>query len=84
MLTRLGGLSVIQTTDTFYPLVPDPFLYGRFVFVLYILIVLCSLFDRIACASLLSAVYAAGVTSVDNILCHLTISTRWDRVSFML
>ena len=34
MLTRLGGLSVIQTTDTFYPLVPDPFLYGRFVFVL--------------------------------------------------
>ena len=32
--------------------------------------------DRIACASLLSAVYAAGVTSVDNILCHLSISTR--------
>jgi len=56
---RLGGLSVIQTTDTFYPLVADPFLYGR-----------------IACASLLSAVYAAGVTSVDNVLCHLAISTR--------
>jgi len=56
---RLGGLSVIQTTDTLYPLIPDPFQFGR-----------------IACASLLSAVYAAGVTSVDNILCHLSISTR--------
>merc|ERR1711962_825554 len=56
---RLGGLSVIQTTDTFYPLVADPFLYGR-----------------IACASLLSSVYAAGVTSVDNVLCHLAMGTR--------
>merc|ERR1712032_1549216 len=60
---RLGGLSVIQTTDTLYPLIPDPFLFGR-----------------IACASLLSAVYATGVTSVDNILCHLSISTRLSEV----
>ena len=33
---RLGGLSVIQTTDTLYPLIPDPFQFGRFVCVLNI------------------------------------------------
>ena len=78
---RLGGLSVIQTTDTLYPLIPDPFQFGRFVCVLIQIAVLYCIIlynssDRIACASLLSAVYAAGVTSVDNILCHLSISTR--------
>ena len=86
---------MIQTTDTFYPLVADPFLYGRYCFPLLLVVAwwlnpvtfwllnwslkFAKMFifvPRIACASLLSAVYAAGVTSVDNVLCHLAISTR--------
>jgi len=56
---RRGGLSVIQTSDSIYPLVDDPFIQGK-----------------IACASVLSALYAIGVTSVDNMLCLLSVSTR--------
>ena len=56
---RLGGLSAIQTSDTMYPIVDDPFVQGR-----------------IACASILSSIYAIGVTSVDNLLCLLSLSTR--------
>ena len=31
---------------------------------------------RITCASLMSSLYAIGVTSVDNLLCLLSLSTR--------
>jgi len=56
---RMGGLSVVQTSDSIYPLVDDPVTLGK-----------------IACASVLSALYAIGVTSVDNMLCLLSVSTR--------
>lgn len=56
---RMGGLSVVQTSDSLYPLVDDPIMLGK-----------------IACASVLSALYAIGVTSVDNMLCLLSVSTR--------
>merc|ERR1739838_450205 len=47
---RHGGLSLVQTTDFFYPLVEDPYMQGR-----------------IACANVLSDLYAMGVSECDNV-----------------
>jgi len=47
---RHGGLSLVQTTDFFYPLVDDPYMQGR-----------------IACANVLSDLYAMGVHECDNV-----------------
>jgi len=56
---RHGNLSLIQTTDFFYPLVEDPFMQGR-----------------IACANVLSDLYAMGVTDCDNVELICGIPTR--------
>jgi len=50
------NLSIIQTTDFFYPIVEDPYLTGK-----------------IACANVLSDLYAMGVTECDNMLMILGI-----------
>ena len=47
---RHGNLSLVQTTDFFYPLVEDPYVQGR-----------------IACANVLSDLYAMGVSDCDNV-----------------
>ncbi|XP_025897904.1 selenide, water dikinase 2-like, partial [Nothoprocta perdicaria] len=54
---RHGGLSLVQTTDFFYPLVEDPYMMGR-----------------IACANVLSDLYAMGITECDNLLMLLSVS----------
>lgn len=54
---RHGGLSLVQTTDFFYPLVEDPYMMGR-----------------IACANVLSDLYAMGITECDNMLMLLSVS----------
>ena len=56
--TRHKGLSLVQTTDFFYPLVDDPYLQGK-----------------IACANVLSDLYAMGVSDCDNMLMLLGVST---------
>uniref|UniRef100_A0A8C4Q0X3 Selenide, water dikinase 1 n=2 Tax=Myxinidae TaxID=7762 RepID=A0A8C4Q0X3_EPTBU len=56
---RHGGLSLVQTTDFFYPLVDDPYMMGK-----------------IACANVLSDLYAMGVTDCDNMLMLLGISQK--------
>ncbi|KAG8254443.1 Selenide, water dikinase 1 [Homalodisca vitripennis] len=56
---RHGGLSLVQTTDFFYPLVDDPYMMGK-----------------IACANVISDLYAMGVTEVDNMLMLLGVSTK--------
>lgn len=59
MPLRHGGLSLVQTTDFFYPLVDDPYIQGK-----------------IACANVLSDLYAMGVTECDNMLMLLGISDK--------
>ncbi|GAB1598203.1 selenide, water dikinase-like [Argonauta hians] len=56
---RHGGLSLVQTTDFFYPLVDDPYMMGK-----------------IACANVLSDLYAMGVTECDNMLMLLGVSNK--------
>ncbi|XP_018023504.1 inactive selenide, water dikinase-like protein [Hyalella azteca] len=56
---RHAGLSLVQTTDFFYPLVDDPYMQGK-----------------IACANVLSDLYAMGVTECDNMLMLLGVSTK--------
>lgn len=56
---RHGGLSLVQTTDFFYPLVDDPYMMGK-----------------IACANVLSDLYAMGVTECDNMLMLLATSQK--------
>lgn len=56
---RHGGLSLVQTTDFFYPLVDDPYVMGK-----------------IACANVLSDLYALGVTECDNMLMILAVSQK--------
>ncbi|PBC32698.1 Selenide, water dikinase [Apis cerana cerana] len=56
---RHGGLSLVQTTDFFYPLVDDPYMMGK-----------------IACANVISDLYAMGVTECDNMLMLLGVSTK--------
>jgi len=56
---RHGGLSLVQTTDFFYPLVDDPFMQGK-----------------IACANVLSDLYAMGVTDCDNMLMLVAASNK--------
>lgn len=56
--TRHKGLSLVQTTDFFYPLVEDPYMQGK-----------------IACANVLSDLYAMGVSDCDNMLMLLGVST---------
>lgn len=58
MPTRHSGLSLIQTTDFFYPLVEDPYVQGQ-----------------VACANVLSDLYAMGVVDCDNMLMLLGVST---------
>jgi len=50
-------LSLVQTTDFFYPLIDDPYLQGR-----------------VACANVLSDLYAMGVVSCHNMLMLLGVS----------
>ena len=57
--TRHPGISLVQTTDFFYPLVDDPYMQGK-----------------IACANVLSDLYAMGVTECDNMLMLLGISNQ--------
>ena len=57
--TRHDGISVVQTTDFFYPLVDDPYMQGK-----------------IACANVLSDLYAMGVTECDNMLMLLGVSNQ--------
>jgi selenide,water dikinase len=56
---RHGGLSLVQTTDFFYPLVDDPYMMGK-----------------IACANVLSDLYALGVTECDNMLMLLALALK--------
>lgn len=56
---RHGGLSLIQTTDFFYPLVEDPYMMGK-----------------IACANVLSDLYAMGATECDNMLMLMAVSVK--------
>jgi len=56
--TRHKGISIVQTTDFFYPLVDDPYLQGK-----------------IACANVLSDLYATGIWQCDNMLMLLGVST---------
>ncbi|XP_028979914.1 selenide, water dikinase 2 [Esox lucius] len=56
---RHGALSLVQTTDFFYPLVEDPYMMGR-----------------IACANVLSDLYAMGITECDNMLMLLSVSQK--------
>jgi len=51
------GISLVQTTDFFYPLVDDPYMQGR-----------------IACANVLSDLYAMGVVNCHNMLMLLAVS----------
>ena len=55
--TRHKGVSLVQTTDFFYPLVEDPYMQGK-----------------IACANVLSDLYAMGVSECDNMLMLLGVS----------
>jgi len=57
---RFDGLSLVQTTDFFYPLIDDPFMMGK-----------------IACANVLSDLYAMGVVDCDNILMLLGVSSKF-------
>lgn len=57
--TRHKGISLVQTTDFFYPLVDDPYMQGK-----------------IACANVLSDLYAMGVTECDNMLMLLGVSSQ--------
>lgn len=57
---RFGGLSLLQTTDFFYPLVLDPYIMGK-----------------IACANVLSDLYAMGVLECDNMLMLLSSSSKF-------
>lgn len=57
MRTRRPGVSLVQTTDFFYPLVDDPYVQGK-----------------IACANVLSDLYAMGVSECDNVLMLLSLS----------
>lgn len=59
MPTRHAGLSLVQTTDFFYPLVEDPYKQGQ-----------------IACANVLSDLYAMGVDHCDNMLMILAASRQ--------
>ena len=54
---RYPEMSVISTTDFFFPLVEDPYMQGR-----------------IACANVLSDMYALGVVDIDNVLMLLAAS----------
>ncbi|MEE6505670.1 hypothetical protein FKM82_005619 [Ascaphus truei] len=56
---RHRGLSLVQTTDFFYPSVEDPYMQGR-----------------IACANVLSDLYAMGITECDNMLMLLSVSQK--------
>ncbi|KAJ8046265.1 Selenide, water dikinase [Holothuria leucospilota] len=57
---RHGGLSLVQTTDFFYPLVDDPYMQGK-----------------IACANVLSDMYALGITQCDNMLMLLGVPQKY-------
>ncbi|PIK44397.1 putative selenide, water dikinase [Apostichopus japonicus] len=57
---RHGGLSLVQTTDFFYPLVDDPYMQGK-----------------IACANVLSDIYALGITTCDNMLMLLGVPQKY-------
>jgi selenide,water dikinase len=59
MPTKFKDISLVQTTDFFYPLVDDPYQQGR-----------------IACANVLSDLYAMGVSECDNMLMLLAVSRR--------
>lgn len=60
--TRHKDISLVQTTDFFYPLVEDPYMQGK-----------------IACANVLSDLYATGVSDCENMLMLLGVSQRLTR-----
>ena len=78
---RYGGYSLVQTTDFFYPLVEDPYMQGKLwkhicnlrlkwshVVLLFV--------GRIACANVLSDLYAMGTSECDNMLMLITIPSN--------
>jgi selenide,water dikinase len=76
---RHGGLSLVQTTDFFYPLVEDPYMQGKQRLKDLIAVSHTQLWiflGKIACANVLSDLYAMGVTECDNMLMLLAVSTK--------
>ena len=80
---RHGGLSLVQTTDFFYPLVEDPYMQGTFEVkrkIPFECLVSSNLYlifpGKIACANVLSDLYAMGVTECENMLMLLAVSTK--------
>lgn len=81
---RHGGLSLVQTTDYIYPIVDDPYMMVKSCAALlsavwvqtYSNAVASVLQGRIACANVLSDLYAMGVTECDNMLMLLGVSNK--------
>ena len=74
---RHGGLSLVQTTDFFYPLVDDPYMQGiDLTGTLKCIYTSVKLAGKIAAANVLSDMYAMGVTECDNMLMLLGVSTK--------
>jgi len=84
---RHGGLSLVQTTDFFYPLVEDPYMMVSGILLKFrksyhaphkknVQLVSILLQGRIACANVLSDLYAMGITECDNMLMLLSVSQK--------
>lgn len=85
MPLKHGGLCLVQTTDFFYPIVDDPYMQGSNLKssstsctnILQVLTqFIAHLTGRIACANVLSDLYAMGVTGCDNMLMICGVSNR--------
>jgi selenide,water dikinase len=77
---RHGGLSLVQTTDFFYPLVDDPYMQGRSSWLEISIINMLRIYllyaGKITAANVLSDLYAMGVTECDNMLMLVGVSTK--------
>ena len=81
---RHGGLSLVQTTDFFYPLVDDPYMQGllkmplsdKQQLKLFTGTDCFWMIGKIAAANVLSDLYAMGVVDCDNMLMLLAVSTK--------
>lgn len=81
---RHGGLSLVQTTDYIYPIVDDPYMMVwssssvviTFCASMPLILNISVLQGRIACANVLSDLYAMGVTDCDNMLMLLGVSNK--------
>lgn len=72
---RHGELFLVQSTDFFYPLVDDPYVMVN-IQQNYLFIMFSFNQGKIACANVLSDVYAMGVIEVDNMLMLLSTSNK--------